>query len=70
MGAVSLSCTDKINPRTKHIDLRYHDVRSLVKKAIVDVHYIRTDLQKGDILTKRLGAMKFLKSNCMMLMSE
>lgn len=59
-----LSATDKINLKTKHIrhiDLKFHHVRSLVKERVVSIVHVKTDSQKADILTKRLGAVKFLK---------
>ena len=34
-GAVSLSKGSKIAPRTKHIDIKFHHVRSLVAKGVV-----------------------------------
>jgi len=66
-GAVSLSKGSKITPRTKHIDIKFHHVRSLVAKGVVDVKYVETDLQRADILTKSLGAVKFLKNRLLLL---
>ena len=66
-GAVSLSKGSKITSRTKHIDIKFHHVRSLVVKGVVDVKYIETDLQRADILTKKLGAVKFLKNRLLLL---
>ena len=53
-GAVSLSRSVKITSRTKHVDVKFHHVRSLVADGVVDVTYIKTELQRADILTKRL----------------
>ena len=66
-GAVSLSKGSKITPRTNHIDIKFHHVRSLVAKGVVGVKYIETDLQRADILTKSLGAVKFLKNRLLLL---
>ena len=46
----------------KHIDVKVHHVRSLVAEGVVDVTHIKTQLQRADILTKPLGAVKFLKN--------
>ena len=54
-GAVSLSRGAKITPRTQHIDVKFHHVRSLVADGVVDVTYIKTELRRADILTKNLG---------------
>ena len=66
-GAVSLSKGSKITPRTKHIDIKFHHVRSLVAKGVVDVKYVETNLQRADILTKSLGVVKFLKNHLLLL---
>jgi len=41
--AVSLSKSGKVTPRTKHIDLKFHHVRSLVQEKVVD----GTNLQRA-----------------------
>ena len=70
LGAVSTSRSNKITPRTKYIDIKFHHVRSLVADKVVDVKYMKkTGFQKADILTKRLGALKFI-SNRLMLLGE
>ena len=69
LGAVSTSRSNKITPRTKYIDIKFHHVRSLVADKVVDVKYIETGFQKADILTKSLGALKFI-SNRLMLLGE
>ena len=68
-GALKLCRNDKVTSRTKHVDIKFHHVRSLVKENVVNPTYISTDLQKADIFTKRLGAVKFLR-NRLMLMGE
>ena len=65
-GAVSLSRSAKITPRTKHIDETFHHVKSLVAKGVVDVTYIKTELQRADILTESLGAVKVLKNRLLL----
>ena len=66
-GVVSLSRSAKMTPRTTHIDVKFHHVRSLVEDGVVDVTYIKTELQRADILTKSLGAVKFFKYRLMLL---
>ena len=64
----ALSRSNKITPRTKHIDvINFPHVRSLVADNVVDVTYIETELQKADTLTKNLGAVKFLKNRLLLL---
>ena len=69
LGAISTSRSNKITPRTKHIDIKFHHVGSLVADKVVDVKYIKTGFQKADILTKSLGALKFT-SNRLTLLGE
>ena len=66
-GAVSVSRSAKITPQTEHIDVKFHHVRSLVAEGVVDVTYIKTELQRADVLTKSLGAVKFLKNRLLLL---
>ena len=67
MGAESTTRSNKITPRTKHINIKFHHVRSLVADKVVDVKYIKTDFQNADILTKSLGALKFILNRLMLL---
>ena len=53
----------------KHINIKFHHVRSLIADKAVDAKYITIGFQRVDILTKSLGALKFI-SNCLMLLSE
>ena len=44
LGAIATSRSNKITPRTKHIDVQFHRVRPLlmVSGNVVDVMYIET----------------------------
>ena len=66
-GAVSLSRSAKITPRIKHIDVKFHHVRSLVADGVVDVTYIKTELERVDILTKSSADVKFLNNRLRLL---
>ena len=66
-GAVSLSRSAKIAPRTKNIDVKFHHVRSLVADGVVDVTYIKTELERVDILTKSSADVKFLNNRLRLL---
>ena len=49
----------KFSPKTKHIDLKYHNFRSHVKYGRVDIHYRPTGEQLADLLTKPLSNESF-----------
>ena len=42
LGAVYTSQSNKVTPRTKHINIKFHHVRSLIADKVVDVKYIKT----------------------------
>jgi transposase InsO family protein len=49
-------CMSHINhSRSKHIDIRHHYVRQVVKDKIVDLQYLPTERMPADVLTKSLG---------------
>ena len=60
-SAISLTRDHQYHARTKHIDIRYHYIREVHDKGIVDVFYIDGNNNPADIFTKNLGAVKFLK---------
>jgi hypothetical protein len=45
--------------RTKHIEVRYHFLRDNVEKGNIDLIYVPTVKQLGDILTKPLDHATF-----------
>ena len=45
--------------RTKHINNKYHYIRSLVQDGVVKLQYIPTDEEVVDVLTKSLLNKKF-----------
>lgn len=44
--------------RTKHIDVRYHFIKDLVQKGLINVKYLQTEKMVADVLTKPLSSMK------------
>jgi hypothetical protein len=46
----------------KHMDIRYHTVRNYIQQGKIDVHYILTERQTADILTKSIGSINNQKS--------
>ena len=58
-GRIKLATTEKMNARTKHIDIRYHHLRHLVDHGVVTFAYCETDRMVADALTKPLPRPKF-----------
>ena len=50
-GAIEIANADKIRPRTKHINVRYHHFRQLVEKGTLVIESIRSEDNPADILT-------------------
>jgi len=44
-----------INPRSKHIDIKYHHIRDLVNKKIIKLEYIKSKDNLADCFTKYLN---------------
>lgn len=60
-SAIATASNTGFNPRSKHIDIRYHFVQDTVAQRIVRLDYISTEEQLGDIFTKPLDKTKFQK---------
>ena len=52
MSALTLSAHKAVHQRTKHIDVKYHFVRSLVSNKDVKLNYVNTKFNIAKILTK------------------
>ena len=44
----------------KHIDIKYHSIRELIQKKVMNLQYVSTDEKIADILTKTLSKLKFV----------
>ncbi|GJW62529.1 hypothetical protein Tco_0111864 [Tanacetum coccineum] len=51
-GAIAISNNPVLHSRTKHIDIRYHFIRDHILKGDIELHFIPTEYQLADILTK------------------
>ena len=58
-SAISLIKNPVHHDRTKHIDMKYHYVRECAERGLIEVQFIGTAEQLGDILTKALGRLKY-----------
>jgi hypothetical protein len=59
-SCVKLSENPVFHDRSKHVDMRYHYIRDMVKRGAVRLQYISTDEQIADVLTKPLSSTKFV----------
>jgi len=56
---------ETINPKSKHIDLRYHSIRELIKNKYIDLKYTKSEHNLSDGFTKYLNStlMKKFRNN-------
>ena len=54
-GALQLSKNPVSNPNSKHIDVRHHFLRELVRQGDIIVNHVPSEYQHADILTKVLA---------------
>ena len=60
-GALELSKVPKMQPRTKHINIKYHHFRAHVQKGTITVEHVDTKNQVADIFTKLFSTPLFVK---------
>ena len=53
-GEIFLSENEQVSKRTKHIDIRYHFVRDLVRENKLKIKYIKSEKNISDVLTKNV----------------
>ena len=58
-GAIAVSKDEKITRNTRHIEIRYHHIRDLIEKGVIDVAHIPSAQMAADGFTKPLDATKF-----------
>lgn len=58
-SAIAISENDKFHNRTKHIDIRHHYIRDMIKSNQVSLEWIESGKQQADILTKGLNTRVF-----------
>ena len=61
LGAIYLIKNPQISQRTKHIDVRHHFIRNLVKKKINEIQFIKSENNVVDISTKNVKEETFNK---------
>ncbi|KMQ81573.1 retrovirus-related pol polyprotein from transposon tnt 1-94 [Lasius niger] len=61
-GAGNMARNPVLHGRAKHIDLRYHFIRKVIKKKETKVKYLPTEEMTADVLTKGLSST--IHQNC------
>lgn len=58
-SAISITKNPVLHSKTKHIELRYHFIRDLVEKQILELSFVPTKTQLADLFTKALDTERF-----------
>ena len=56
-----LSKNSQVSARTKHIDIRHHYIRDLIREKKLEVKFIRSEENPADIMTKNTCQKLFKK---------
>jgi hypothetical protein len=51
-GAIEIARLPKMRPRTKHLNIKYHHFRDQVARGRISIHFVPTEDQIADMLTK------------------
>ena len=60
-SAIKIAKNPVFHSKTKHVDTKYHHIRSLIAKSVLKPVYCPSEDQISDIFTKPLGRIKFTK---------
>ena len=60
-GSIFIASNPVTEPRSKHIDIRYHYIREVIERNLVEVYFIDGSDNPADMFTKNLGHVKFHK---------
>ena len=58
-SAINISKNPVQHSKTKHIEIRHHFIRELVKDGTLTLEFIHTDDQKAGLFTKPLDSKRF-----------
>ena len=52
IGAIWLAGNSSVSERTKHVDLRAHFVRDMIKDQVIEINFVKSAENDSDIMTK------------------
>lgn len=64
-GSIFIASNPVTEKRSKHVDIRYHYIREVIARGLVEVTFIPGEDNPADLLTKNLGRVKFEKFRSM-----
>jgi hypothetical protein len=61
LGAIFLAKNAQVSARTKHIDVRHHFIRDLIKEKQLTIKFVKSEDNPADIMTKNTNRDLFQK---------
>jgi phage pi2 protein 07 len=58
-NCINISENHVFHDKSKHIEIKYHYIRYMVQRGVVELQYISTDENISNILTKPLSRVKY-----------
>ena len=55
---IHMASMEKMQSRSKHRDIKYHNVREAIKEKLIELQYCETERNIADMLTKHLSIQK------------
>ena len=53
VGAMWLANNSSVSERTKHVDLRAHFVRDIIKDQVIEINFVKSAENDSDIMIKK-----------------
>jgi hypothetical protein len=60
-GTISLVKNEKVDGRTKHVEIKHRFLQDNLIKGNIELEYMKSELQLADVFTKALPKVKFEK---------
>jgi hypothetical protein len=69
-AAIHVATSDAPTKRTKHINVRYHNVKEQIADGTFTIQYVKTEQQQADLLTKNLPIKQLAQFRQMLQLSK
>ena len=60
VDAIWLASNSSVSERTKHVDLRAHSVRDVIKDQMIEINFVKSAENESDIMTKNQQGQHFM----------
>ena len=67
VGAIWLANNSSVSERTKHVDLRAHFMREMIKDQVIEIHSVKSAENDSDIMTKNQQGQHYMYAKSKMV---